>query len=111
MRALADELLVDAVLDDYHSAPIDDRLRAALEFVEALTVDPSALERARVERLRARGVSDQALVDAAHVAAAFAILNKLADAFGWDALSDTAYATRAQSSLDRGYAVPPELLE
>jgi hypothetical protein len=52
---------VDAVLDDYETAPIDERLRETLRFLE--TGDPS--------RALAAGVSREALRDAAYVAAAF----------------------------------------
>jgi len=64
--------LVDAILDDYESAPIDDRLRGALHFLA--TLEPA--------RARAAGVSKQALRDAADVQAGFEVITRFADAIG-----------------------------
>ncbi len=56
------------MLDDYESAPIDERLRETLRFLEAMTLCPEELD---VSRALAAGVSRAALRDAAYVAAAF----------------------------------------
>lgn len=66
---------------------------------------------ADVAGAKAAGVTDAALGDAAQNCAAFTVLNKLADAFGWDILSEETYAERAASSLERGYLVSEDLLE
>jgi hypothetical protein len=63
---------VDAVLDDYETAPIDEKLRGALHFLA--TLDPG--------RARAAGVSKQALRDAADVQAGFEMITRFADAIG-----------------------------
>ena len=72
---------------------------------------PAALNLADVAGAREAGVTDAALGDAAQICAAFTVLNKLADAFGWDILSEETYAERAASSLERGYLVSEDLLE
>jgi hypothetical protein len=63
---------VTAILDDYESAPIDERLRGTLHFL--VTLDPS--------RARAAGVSRDALRDAADVKAAFDLITRFADTIG-----------------------------
>ncbi|MGH2935539.1 MAG: hypothetical protein ACRDL2_13640 [Gaiellaceae bacterium] len=63
---------MDAILDDYETAPIDDRLRGALHFLA--TLDPS--------RALASGVSKRALRDAADVQAGFEMITRFADAIG-----------------------------
>jgi hypothetical protein len=65
-------MLVDAILADYETAPIEERLRGALHFLA--TLDPS--------RARAAGVSRQALRDATEVKAAFDVITRFADAIG-----------------------------
>ena len=75
--------LVEAVLDDYQSAPIDGRMRAMLAFLDKATPDPSGLEPADLEPLRAAGLSDAAIEEAIEVAFVFNVIDRLADAFGY----------------------------
>jgi hypothetical protein len=63
---------VDAVLADYETAPIDERLRGTLHFLA--TLDPS--------RAVVAGVSQRALRDAADVQAGFEMITRFADAIG-----------------------------
>jgi hypothetical protein len=60
------------VLDDFETAPIDERLRGTLHFLA--TLDPS--------RALASGVSKQALREAADVQAGFELITRFADAIG-----------------------------
>jgi hypothetical protein len=60
------------VLDDYETAPIDERLRTALHFL--FTLDPA--------RALGAGVSRQALREAADVQAGFEMITRFADAIG-----------------------------
>jgi hypothetical protein len=64
--------LVDAILEDFETAPIDERLRGTLHFLA--TLDPT--------RAFAAGVSKQALRDAADVQAGFEMITRFADAIG-----------------------------
>jgi hypothetical protein len=63
---------VDAVLADYETAPIDDRLRGALHFLATLDPKPAL----------AAGLSRDALREAAEVQAAFELITRYADAIG-----------------------------
>ena len=74
---------MDAVLADYRTAPIDNTLRAMLAYLEKVTLDPDGVEPEDAERLRAAGLSDEAIVDAVHVCAMFNIYDRLADALAW----------------------------
>ncbi|MGI9659544.1 MAG: hypothetical protein ACR2OD_11595 [Gaiellaceae bacterium] len=66
---------------------------------------------ADVDEVRAAGVSDAAIEDAVHLAASFVMINKLADAFDWEILTDEVYDVRAGIALERGYAIPPQALD
>ena len=55
-----------------------------LGFIEKLTLRPDELTPADADAVRAAGVSDDALVDAIHVAALFNMIVRLADSLGWD---------------------------
>lgn len=61
-----------AILADYETAPIDERLRGTLHFL--VTLEP--------ERALAAGVSREALRDAANVKAAFDLITRFADTIG-----------------------------
>ena len=110
-RALGDRELVDAVVRDWRAAPVSAELKATLALVEKLTLAPSQLARADVDAVRSAGVSDAAIEDAIHVTVNFVMINKLADAFAWEILADDVYDTRAGIALERGYAIPPQVLE
>jgi uncharacterized peroxidase-related enzyme len=53
-----------------------------LDFAIALTRDPSRMERADVERLRAHGFDDVAIHDLVHVTALFNYFVRVADGLG-----------------------------
>ena len=53
-----------------------------LEYAEKLSVQPSRMERADVERLRAVGLQDEDVLALAEVVAYYAYANRLADGLG-----------------------------
>ena len=92
-----------AVLDDWRSAPVEPRLRAALEFVEKLTLDPAAVGPADIAPMRAVGIGDDGIEDAVHVCTLFSVYDRLADSFGFDIPDAHGFAMSATSLLKRGY--------
>jgi uncharacterized peroxidase-related enzyme len=88
---------------DWRTAPVDERLRAMLGFVEKLTLRPGELTREDAAAVRAAGVSDGAIVDAIHVAALFNMIVRLADSLGWDVPPWEAFYGRAEAMLAGGY--------
>ncbi len=57
-------------------------MRALLEYADKLTRTPWAMRRDDVEALRAAGLDDGEVLDAAQVTAYFAFANRLADGLG-----------------------------
>jgi alkylhydroperoxidase family enzyme len=90
---------------DWRTAPVDERLRAVLGFVEKLTLRPEELGPADADAARAAGVSDEGLVDAIHVAALFNMIVRLADSLGWDVPAFEEFSARADGMLASGYAL------
>jgi len=84
---------------------VEEPLRAALGFLEQLTLRPDALTTQDAEAVLATGVSEDALVDAIHVAALFNMIVRVADSFGWHVPSDQELAGRAESRLGSSYAL------
>ena len=99
------EQVWEAVRRDWRTAPVDERLRATLGFLEKLTLRPRELTHGDAEAVRSTGVSERALVDAIHVGALFNMIDRIADSLGWDVPSDEAFSGRAQAMLESGYAL------
>jgi alkylhydroperoxidase family enzyme len=96
---------VNAVLDDYLTAPIDEKLRATLGLLKKMTLEPDELGAADVRPVLALGVSRQAVEDAMHVAFLFNIYDRLADSMGWDVPAEGSafWQSSAKVLLSRGY--------
>jgi uncharacterized peroxidase-related enzyme len=95
----------DAVRRDWRTAPVSERLRATLGFLEKLTLRPAEVKGDDAQTVRAAGVSDDALVDAIHVCALFSMIVRLADSLGWDVPSFDEFSARADSMLASGYSL------
>jgi alkylhydroperoxidase family enzyme len=84
---------------------VGEPLRATLGFLEKLTLRPEELTPADAAAVRDAGVSDDALVDAIHVAALFNVIVRLADSLGWEVPPFEAFQARADAMLAGGYAL------
>ena len=98
-----DDSVVRAVLEDYRSAPIPEKLRAMLAFLEKLTLRPAEVGPDDMEPLRAAGLSDEEIEDAIHVCANFNIINRMADSLGFELVSEKVFESNARMLLKRGY--------
>jgi len=92
-----------AVLDDWRTAPIDKKLRAALNLIEKLTLTPDRIESGDIDALRADGLSDEAIEDAIHVTVLFNIMDRIADSLGFEIPTAKGFARAADVLLKRGY--------
>ena len=101
--AWGDEKQVDAVLNDWRTAPIQDKLRATLGFLEKLTLEPERVSAADVAVLRTTGLSDAAIEDAIHACVLFNIYDRLADALDFHVPGPKGFKQSAISLLRRGY--------
>lgn len=94
---------LDAVLADFRTAPITERLRAMLGFLEKLTLRPEAVGADDARAVLAANVSEQAFVDALYVQAMFNFIDRCADAFNFDIPPEAAFVAAARSLLRFGY--------
>ena len=93
------------VLDDYLTAPMDEKVRGTLGLLKKMTLEPDELGPADVRAVLALGVSRQAVEDAMNVAFLFNIYDRMADSMGWDipAEGSAFWQTSAKMLLSRGY--------
>jgi uncharacterized peroxidase-related enzyme len=103
VKALRNPGLVAAVLADYRSAPISEKLRATLAFLEKMTRTPAELGAADVHAARAAGISDEALLQAAYVAAVFNVIDRIADALGFRPNDEQGLRWASRILLTMGY--------
>ena len=73
---------MEAVIQDWRSAPLAPAQLAMLGYVEKLTLEPAQVRRDDVERLRAAGFSDPAVLDICEVAGYYAYVNRIANGLG-----------------------------
>ena len=95
--------MVEAVLADWRTAPIDAKLRATLGFLEKLTLQPADVRPADLAPLRAAGVRDAAIEDAIHACVLFNIYDRMADSLQFHLPGPDGYAASGRSLMKRGY--------
>ena len=107
-RAIAirglDPVVVDACLSDYRTAEISGRLRAALAFLETMTLHPESLGAADALTALREGLTRGQLVEAAAVAAIFNVITRYADALDFAIPTPDEFDRAATMMLKRGYS-------
>ena len=91
------------MLKDFRSAPISERVKAALAFLEKLTLEPQRVGPDDIAPMRAAGLSDDAIAEAIHVAVVFNIIDRVADALGFHVAAKDVFAQGATRLLEKGY--------
>ncbi|HQR32690.1 MAG TPA: peroxidase [Blastocatellia bacterium] len=77
-----DEELVNALREDYTTAPITEAERVMLDYVVQLTKDATRISPEYHQRLRSVGFNDQAILQITLIASWFNYINRVADALG-----------------------------
>ena len=103
---LGNRPLVDAVLEDYRTAPIGEREKALFAFIEKMNRESSRLRKEDIDQVKAAGWSEEAIYDAITVCALFNFYNKWIDATGVSDMTAAAYAASGERLAASGY-VPP----
>ena len=96
--------VVEAVLDDWRTAPVPESTRAMLGFLEKLTLTPADVGPDDLEAVRGTGVSDEAIEDAVHICSLFNIIIRVADALDFDVPTTRQFDGMVGLMLKRGYA-------
>ena len=77
-----DEELVQALQENYKTAPITEQERAMLDYVVQVTRDATGIGRRDHARLRAVGFDDRGILQITLIASWFNYINRAADALG-----------------------------
>ncbi len=81
-RVTLEEGLIEALREDYTTAPITEAERVMLDYVVQLTKDAVKITPEFHERLRAVGYDDTAILQITLIASWFNYINRVADALG-----------------------------
>jgi uncharacterized peroxidase-related enzyme len=79
-----DPALSDAIAADHTAAPVEPRVREMLDYALKLTLRPTEMTEADVDRLRSVGFSDEDVMDIAEVTGMFNLTNRMASGLGWE---------------------------
>jgi uncharacterized peroxidase-related enzyme len=105
---------VEQVKDDWRQMDLSEAEYAMLEFAEKLTLTPSNMREADVQKLRNVGWTDRDILDIVHVCAYFNFRVRVVDGLGlevadWQIQRARAGAARAAKlAADRGVAMPSD---
>jgi alkylhydroperoxidase family enzyme len=95
--------LVDAVLSDLESSPLDEKHKTLFRFVEKVNHRSPQISAGDMDGLRTIGWTDEAIYFAITVCALFNFYNRWVDAAGVHAMSDEAHRLGAKRMAREGY--------
>jgi uncharacterized peroxidase-related enzyme len=95
--------LVDHLVADFDSAPVDAKLRPLLAFVRKLALTPGEMAQADADAVLAAGWDEEALQSAIIVTARAAFMQRLAEGHGFTPLSREAAIKSARARVKHGY--------
>lgn len=94
---------MEAVCQDFETAPIEEREKALLRYLAKVNDEPAGVTQADVDRAKAAGWSEKAIYDAFTVCAAFNFFNRWLDAAGIGASPPGYYDQMLAERGDMGY--------
>ena len=105
-----DEGLLDALLTDIETSPVDVRIKPVLRYVKKLTESPSRMVQADADAIFEAGWDENSFHFTVMICALFNLYNRLIDGYG---VKNTAEfrLDRGRALAERGYGIVTEALE
>lgn len=98
-----EEGLIETLLGDFDSAPVEPRLKALLAFVRKLTLTPNEMTQADADSVFAAGCDEKALHDAIAITARMSFMQRLVQGHGFIPISKEVAKKHAQKRMELGY--------
>jgi uncharacterized peroxidase-related enzyme len=95
--------VIDRLLEDLHTAPVEARLKPLLAFVRKLTLTPGEMSQADADAVFEAGWDEQALHDAIAITARAAFMQRLVEGHGFTPLAREVAVKHAKRRVERGY--------
>lgn len=97
--------LIEAVCNDYMSAPISGKLKALLAIAAAVQIDGKRVTQDLINAARNESASDLEIHDTVLIAAAFCMYNRYVDGLGtWQPRNPEMYSDMGKQMAEKGYA-------
>ncbi|HSK76025.1 MAG TPA: hypothetical protein VLQ45_06175 [Thermoanaerobaculia bacterium] len=97
--------MAEAIIRDWRTAPVSDRLRATFTFIEKLTDFPDDVGPEDIHKLREHDLGDEEIEDAIYICVAFSIIDRLADAFDFEIPNKEQMRKTSKFLLRLGYRI------
>ena len=104
--------VVEAVLEDFETAPVPERLRAALRFLEVFVPPDADFGAEDIDKMRAAGLSDTAIRELMMASFCFQNLSRWADANDWPIPTPRQFYLGGWTMWTIGYttvSLPPDI--
>ena len=100
--------MLDALVDDLETAPVDDGMKALLRYVRKLTMDPSRMVQADADAVFDAGWDEDSFHYTVMICAMFNMMNRIMDGYGVENTAEFR-VERGRQLAKRGYipVVPP----
>lgn len=95
--------LIDRLLEDLESAPVEERFKPLLAFVRKLMLTPGEMSQADANAVFNAGWNEHALHDAIAITARTAFMQRLIEGHGFTPMSRETAIKRAKRRVDHGY--------
>ena len=103
-----DYSMVDAVRDDFRTAPVSEKLKALLAIAAKVQEGGNHVATADVEAARAQGATDVEIHDTVLIAAAFSMFNRYVDGLAtWTPTDQEVYDQMGRRMASQGYVTRP----
>jgi alkylhydroperoxidase family enzyme len=98
-----EEGLVESLVDDFDSAPVDTRLRPLLSFVRKLVAAPREITQADADAVFAAGWDEKALHDAIAISGRASFMQRLVEGHGFNPWTTEVAREHARKRVELGY--------
>ena len=95
--------VIDRLLENPDTAPVEARLKPLLAYVRKLALTPGEMSQADADAVFAAGWDEQALHDAIAVTARAAFMQRLVEGHGFTPMTRAQAVERAKRRVERGY--------
>ncbi|MEO6130662.1 MAG: peroxidase-related enzyme [Saprospiraceae bacterium] len=103
---------VHSIWDDYHSAPISDKLKALLQIADKVRVSGRNVTEEDIQAARHKGASDLDIHDTVLISAMFCMMNRYVDGLGATTPDDPAfYNIVGKQRAEEGYLTKSVLVK
>ncbi len=107
-----EEGLIDSMLADLESAPVEEKFKPLFAFIRKLTLTPSEMTQSDADAVFDAGWDERALHDAIAVTARMSFMNRLVEGFGFTPMSKERARENAEKRVKLGYVnLYPEFAE